>query len=73
MMTYIGLTEDGSMYEFQLSRPHQGAAYYQGASGSPIVDPEGKIVSMLLGGDPKRNILHGLPIRHLVHAIDTAL
>jgi hypothetical protein len=47
---------------FGLARPHQGHDYYRGASGSPIADPEGHIVAVLLGGCPKRNVLFGMSL-----------
>lgn len=35
---------------FKPSRDFQGDEFYQGASGSPIADPEGAITSILIGG-----------------------
>jgi hypothetical protein len=49
-------------YVFKLGRQHQGHAYYKGASGAPIAAPDGKIISMVLGGSVKRNEIYGLPL-----------
>jgi hypothetical protein len=49
-------------YVFKLGRSHQGHAYYKGASGAPIATPDGKIISMVLGGSSKRNEIYGLPL-----------
>ncbi len=42
---------------FKLARDFQGHEYYQGASGSPIANPEGAITSILIGGDDKLGLL----------------
>jgi hypothetical protein len=42
---------------FKPSRGFQGHEYYQGASGSPIADPEGAITSILVGGCEKTGLL----------------
>jgi hypothetical protein len=68
-MSYEGRTEDRKLYRFKLARPHQGDAYYRGASGSPIVDPAGKVVSLLIGGDERTSTLFGLPITDYLHII----
>jgi hypothetical protein len=49
-------------YVFELGRTHQGHAYYKGASGAPIAAPDGRIVSMVLGGSIKRNKIFGFPL-----------
>lgn len=58
-LEYSGDNAERDLYEFAMSRRHQGHAYYEGASGSPIAGPDGKIVSILLGGDDERNVLWG--------------
>lgn len=60
-MTYSGSNPDG-LYVFKLARRHQGHEYYGGASGAPIVGPDGVIVSMVLGGCEKKNEIYGLPL-----------
>ncbi|HEX6160038.1 MAG TPA: hypothetical protein VF111_07715, partial [Thermoanaerobaculia bacterium] len=46
-MEYRGTDEHG-LHEFALARPHQGREYYNGASGAPIADETGRIVSILV-------------------------
>lgn len=61
-MTYDGIDSETGWYRFALARKHQGHSYYKGASGSPIFEPEGRIVSILLYGDKDNDILFGLPL-----------
>lgn len=51
------------VHRFKLDGGHKGHEYYRGASGSPIADPEGKIVSVLVGGSEEDDILYGFPIQ----------
>jgi hypothetical protein len=60
-MTFEGTRRSGA-YEFRLARKHQGHKYYKGASGAPIADEEGRIVALVLRGDPVRNLIIGAPI-----------
>ena len=73
-MAYDGPTPDGKFYTFLLDRSHQGHDYYGGASGSPIVDPEGKIVSILLGSpEEPTDIIFGLLLKDYIHLLDINL
>lgn len=58
-LKFINVDPDKELYVFNMARKHQGHAYYKGASGCPIADEEGRIVSILLGGDDEQNILWG--------------
>jgi hypothetical protein len=60
-MFYKGFKNDKGLYVFSIPN-HKGHDYYRGASGSPIIDPSGKIVSILLGGCETKNELYGLPL-----------
>ena len=62
-MEYQGRIENSKFYKFKLSRVHQGHDYYRGASGSPILDPTGKIVSILLGPVEGEDALYGLALK----------
>lgn len=59
-MEFKGVDKASGLIKFKLARKHQGQKYYKGASGAPIADPEGAIVSMVLGGDKRDNIIYGL-------------
>lgn len=61
-MTFAGLDEDAGRHVFALSSKHQGDEVYEGASGAPIVDPNGTVVSLLIGGDKESNELWGAPL-----------
>jgi hypothetical protein len=62
-MRYIGTDAYTGLYKFELARKHQGHGYYRGASGAPIADPEGLIVSMLVCGDEDDDFLYGVPLK----------
>lgn len=49
-------------YEFTMVGEHQGDEYYMNSSGAPIADPEGKIVSILVGASETRDVLYGVPL-----------
>lgn len=68
-MEYCGINSENGLYEFKLSCKHQGHDYYQGSSGSPIADPTGKIVSIVLGGCEKDNVIYGFPIAKFTSVI----
>lgn len=59
-MEYI--EEIDELYSFKLEK-HKGHDYYYGSSGSPISDPSGQVISIVLSGDDKKNILYGLALR----------
>jgi len=66
-MFYQGIRDDG-LYIFSIPE-HKGHDYYIGASGSPIVEPSGKIVSILLKGCESKNELFGLPLAKFIELI----
>jgi hypothetical protein len=49
--------QDENINYFKLAGDFQGHEYYQGASGSPIADPEGAITSILIGGCQETGLL----------------
>jgi len=73
-MSYQGRTDDGTLYRFALADTHKGDDYYKGASGSPIVDCTGKVVSLLIGKDRLlADTLTGLPIKDYLPLLDADL
>jgi hypothetical protein len=68
-MEYRGMDEHG-LHEFALARPHQGDDYYCGASGAPIADETGRIVSILVSGLQAENVLFGFPLSRIAPLID---
>lgn len=58
-MEFVGRDEATNLYTFKLSRKHQGHEYYRGSSGSPIADPTGKIVSIVIRGNEAENVIYG--------------
>jgi len=59
------------VYVFDMAREHQGHPYYKGASGCPIANEEGQIVSILLGGNSEENILWGAKLTDYDRMWDT--
>ena len=45
---------------------HQGHEFYQGCSGSPIIDDSGKIVSLLTCGNVKENEIYGIDMQMML-------
>jgi hypothetical protein len=69
-MEYQGTDECG-LHEFALARPHQGDDYYYGASGAPIADETGRVVSILVSGLKDDNVLFGFPLSRIAPLIDS--
>lgn len=65
-----GLNKDG-LYVFSIPK-HQGHPHYKGASGAPIIDPEGRIYAILTGGCETNNQLFGFPLRGIKSLIRTS-
>ncbi len=63
-MEYKGTGEDG-LYVFSIPK-HKGHHYYHGASGSPIIEPSGKVLAILVSGCETKNELYGYPLKGLV-------
>ena len=58
-MEFVRRDKATNLYTFRLSRKHQGNDYYYGASGSPIADSTGKIVSIVIGGSKAEDAIYG--------------
>ena len=70
-MEYKGTREDG-LYVFLIPK-HKGHDYYRGASGSPIIEPSGKVLAILVGGCETKNELYGYPLKGVVKLIKVFL
>ena len=66
-MEYKGVRDDG-LYVFSIPK-HKGHEYYQGASGSPIVTPTGKVLAILVQGCETKNELYAYPTKGLIDLI----
>lgn len=67
-MKYKGIRNQGELYVFSIPK-HKGHDYYSGASGSPIIEPSGKILAVLVKGCESKNELYGYPMRGLLQLI----
>lgn len=72
-MSFLGSINDGDIYVFKLSRQHQGHKYYQGCSGSPILDDDGNIVSLVTGGNEEKNEIYGINVSRYKVVLDVIL
>jgi hypothetical protein len=68
LMEYKETRSSDGLYVFSVPE-HKGHEYYEGASGSPIVAPSGKVVSVLLGGCKNKNELYGFPLARFIDLI----
>jgi hypothetical protein len=67
-MKYEGIRSEDGLYIFSIPK-HKGHEYYSGASGSPIIEPSGKILAVLVKGCETKNELFGYPMRGLLQLI----
>jgi hypothetical protein len=51
---------DGWKYIFEPPVKHPGHKYYKGCSGAPIIDDGNNIVSLLVGGNIRKNEVYGI-------------
>ncbi len=68
-MEYDGLDARYDLYRFKLSRTHQGHEYYHGSSGSPIADPSGLIVAIVVCGSKTENVIFGFPLKRIARLL----
>lgn len=68
-MEYKGIRSGDGLYVFSVPK-HKGHDYYSGASGSPIIEPSGKIVAVFVQGFESKNELYGYPMRGLLQLIE---
>lgn len=61
---------DGFMLEFELDEPIADSNSYKGASGAPIVDKDGNLVSLVVSGIPGTRVLHGVNLIRLGHLVE---
>jgi len=66
--------EDGSFYLFKLhNKEHPGHEFYKGCSGAPIIDEDGNLVSLVVGGNKKENCIYGINLAKYKVAMDAEL
>lgn len=71
-LKYIG--ENGYYLKFSLPfEEHPGHQYFQGTSGAPIIDSDGKLISLVTSGDDKENILYGINLQKIMPCIEKEL
>jgi hypothetical protein len=70
-MEYKGTREDG-LFVFSIPK-HKGHSYYKGASGSPIIEPSGKVLAILVQGCEAKNELYGYPLKGVVNFIKVGI
>ena len=64
------IKSDGSFYQFKLPVPHPGHDLFQGCSGAPIVDTNGRLVALVSKGDISENVIYGIALPRYTSALD---
>jgi hypothetical protein len=54
--------ENADAITFRLASKHKGHVAYQGCSGAPITDDANNVVSLVIGGDDKSDLIFGVPL-----------
>lgn len=67
-LKYVG--DDGEYYKFELPDTHPGHEYFQGCSGAPIIDSQGRTVALVCKGDQQTNIVYGISLKRYQVALD---
>ena len=56
------IKEDNEFYVFKLDGKHLGHINYQGCSGAPILEDNGKMVGLVVKGNEEKNLIYGIKI-----------
>jgi hypothetical protein len=67
-LKYVG--DDGDYYKFELPNAHPGHEHFQGCSGAPIIDSQGRTVALVCKGDLATNIVYGISLKRYQIALD---
>jgi len=68
-MTFDGLEQDSGLHRFIVRGEHRGDEY-RGASGAPIINEAGMVVSIVKGGDKGKRLIRGFPLTDFVEALN---
>lgn len=61
---------EGDVHHFKLPGKHPGHKHFQGCSGAPILNENGKVVALVTGGDLDNDIVRGVSLTAYKTAID---
>lgn len=64
------ISSDGSFHIFKLPVKHPGHESFQGCSGAPIVDMDGKVVALVCRGCEKEDTILGVSVARYKFALD---
>ncbi len=68
-MSFDGIEPRTGLHRFIVRGEHRGEEY-GGASGAPIVNEAGVVVSIVKGGDPDKKVIWGFPLTDFIAALD---
>jgi hypothetical protein len=68
-MVFDGVEADSGLHRFIVRGQHRGDDY-KGASGAPIMNEAGLVVSIVKGGDQDERVIWGFPLTDFVAALD---
>ena len=67
-LKYVGDEDD--YYKFELPDKHPGHEYFEGCSGAPIIDTQGRVVALVCKGDIPTNIVYGVSLKKYQIVLD---
>ncbi len=70
-LKYVGDEDD--LRIFKLNHAHPGHEYYHGCSGAAIIDKNGRLVGVVVGGDEENHYIFGVNPSVYTNAIDAVI
>jgi len=62
-----------NLFLFSTRAPYRTYKDYIGCSGAPILDSQGRLVSLVVEGDKKKTGIYGFPLHTIRPALDVEL
>ncbi len=72
-LTLVAEAEDDDWYHFALNHSHPGDNEYEGCSGAPLLDADGRLVALLAGPSAFRDCIRATPLARYRSALDLSL
>lgn len=69
-LIFAGEEGDSDVFIFKISRPYPGHEEYRGCSRAPILDSDGNIIPLVIGGDITKNEIYGINLNKYKIVLD---